>query len=349
VAIEEKFGTSLQSSALVECPTIERLAGRLEGTGEARSVVPLATGGSGAPLFLIHDGDGEVLLYRTLARRLAGGRAVYGVQPMGRPDVPIAHTRIEDMAAHYVEEIRKVRARGPYLLGGLCAAGILSFEVARQLEKAGEDARLVAVFDAADAEAAPRKSLVSRRRVGRLREALSAASLWETPGIVFRKATGYLGYELGRRTRGIVDRFSVATLDLCLRHDFPLPAWARGLPVRTVYAWAQARYRPGAKLLRQILLFRATEGHGADESFVNLYEDPLLGWGQRTRQGVRVIEAAGGHSSMLQEPHVSGLAEDLGRYLDDQDRDTENRPPPDESPASAYRLIRPLPSAQADP
>jgi hypothetical protein len=37
---------------------------------------------------------------------------------------------------------------------------------------------------------------------------------------------------------------------------------------------------------------------------------------RRTTRGVRVSDAPGGHSSMLQEPHVSVLAERMQSYID---------------------------------
>jgi hypothetical protein len=64
------------------------------------------------------------------------------------------------------------------------------------------------------------------------------------------------------------------------------------------------------------LLLRATTGEGTDEPYINRYEDPSLGWGRRATHGVRVCDIAGGHSSMLQEPHVQNLAEQLQISID---------------------------------
>ena len=68
----------------------------------------------------------------------------------------------------------------------------------------------------------------------------------------------------------------------------------------------------------ELVLFRATAGSGAaaDEPFVDRYDDPMLGWGRRATRGVRVIDIPGGHSSMLQEPHVGVLAEHLQASID---------------------------------
>ena len=321
VAIDREFGKRLPLTVFVEDPTIEALALRLEGGKEARSLVPLQKSGPGAPLFLVHDADGETLLYRNLALRLAGRRPVYAIQPQARDGAPIVHTRIEQMAAHYVREIRRVQPHGPYLLGGLCAAGILSLEMALQLEEAGEEARLVAVFDAADVEARPRRRLETQKRLGRLRDAIQTGPITELPRVVAGKAKNYLAYELGRRMLRAMDRFSVATLGLCLERGFPLPPWARNLSVRTVYLIAESRYRPRSTTRHEIVLFRATIGEGDDEPYAQLYEDPLLGWQSRSDGGVLAIDVPGGHSSMLQEPNVLALAEELESYLTTKERE----------------------------
>jgi thioesterase domain-containing protein len=67
----------------------------------------------------------------------------------------------------------------------------------------------------------------------------------------------------------------------------------------------------------EVVLFRATAGEGTDEPYVNIYSDPLLGWGQRVTQTVRVYDIPGGHSSMLQEPNVAAMAEAMQTYIDE--------------------------------
>ena len=114
------------------------------------------TGGDQPPLFLVHDGDGETMLYRNLAFQIKRDHAVYGLRPYSRPDAPMAHTRIAEMAAHFIDRMRSVQPRGPYLVGGMCAGGVIAFEVALQLQAMGEEVGMVALIDAADVEAKPK-------------------------------------------------------------------------------------------------------------------------------------------------------------------------------------------------
>jgi thioesterase domain-containing protein len=51
------------------------------------------------------------------------------------------------MAADYLEEVRRVQATGPYLLGGFSGGGIVAYEMARQLLAAGEKVQQVILLD----------------------------------------------------------------------------------------------------------------------------------------------------------------------------------------------------------
>ena len=80
--------------------------------------------------------------------------------------MPIAHTRIEDMARCYVNEFRKKQPHGPYLLGGLCAGGVIAYEMALQLSVAGESVELLAILEASTPQVPMRRLLVTKRRFG---------------------------------------------------------------------------------------------------------------------------------------------------------------------------------------
>ncbi|MBV8311316.1 MAG: HAD-IIIC family phosphatase, partial [Planctomycetaceae bacterium] len=151
--IENLFGMTLPLTTLVEAPTIEELAAFVEGKNNCDSLVPIRMGGSKPAIFLVHDGDGETMLYRNLALRLDSDHPVYGLQPYGHRKHPMLHTRIGDMATYHIERIRRVQPQGPYFLGGMCAGGVIAYEIARQLQSLGEIVGMVALIDAADVQA----------------------------------------------------------------------------------------------------------------------------------------------------------------------------------------------------
>src|SRR5690606_19768881 len=71
----------------------------------------------------------------------------YGFGHQGEDGQRIDHTTVEDIARHFIDEMRSVRPRGPYLLGGYSFGGIVAYEMARQLAASGEDVPLLALFD----------------------------------------------------------------------------------------------------------------------------------------------------------------------------------------------------------
>jgi thioesterase domain-containing protein len=48
-----------------------------------------------------------------------------------------------------------------------------------------------------------------------------------------------------------------------------------------------------------------------DTPYMEQYEDPKLGWSPRIAAPIAVVDATGGHSSLLQEPHVRVVAQAL--------------------------------------
>ncbi len=143
-----RFGVELPM--LFHAPTVRALAVAVEdGAGSAwRSLVPLNAYGSRRPFFFVSPHTGNVVGFAGLARHLGSDRPFYALQPQGLDGSAAPHTRVEDMAAHYLEEIRSVQGSGPYLVGGRCYGGRVAFEMARQLEAAREEVALLALLEA---------------------------------------------------------------------------------------------------------------------------------------------------------------------------------------------------------
>src|SRR4030095_1614157 len=134
--IRNAVGRELPLSALFQGGTIEELAVILRRGASSISwscLVELQASGSRSPLFLVHPAGGNVLCFSDLARRLGSDRPVYGLQTPGLYRERPLYTRIEDLAAHYIEAIRTVQPEGPYLLGGWSLGGIIAYEMAQQL------------------------------------------------------------------------------------------------------------------------------------------------------------------------------------------------------------------------
>lgn len=158
--VEKAFGVKLPLATLFEAPTLSELAQAIRTQTPAATpaaaaepfsgwspLVGIQTSGSRPPLFCVHGAGGVVLIYRDLAMHLGADQPFYGLQAVGLDGSSPPLTRVEDMAALYIKEIRRIQPHGPYFLGGYCAGGTIAYEVAQQLSAQGEQIGLLALFD----------------------------------------------------------------------------------------------------------------------------------------------------------------------------------------------------------
>jgi phthiocerol/phenolphthiocerol synthesis type-I polyketide synthase E len=148
--VEKIFGVKLPLATLYDAPTIDELAVILRGEASNHRwspLVPIQVAGSRPPFFCIHGAGGTVLMYRELSQRLGDDQPFYGLQSQGLDGVAPPLRRVEEMAAIYVTEIKKVQPQGPYFIGGYCMGGTVAYEVAQQLCEQGETVALLGLFD----------------------------------------------------------------------------------------------------------------------------------------------------------------------------------------------------------
>ena len=148
--IEQVFKQRIPLVALVQAPTIKKLAKAIHPAGSSdawHSLVTIQPGGVRPPLFCIHGESGNLLIYRSLARQLGPDQPIYGLQPQGLDGKQTPLTRIEDMAARYIKEIQVIQPQGPYFLAGYCMGGTIAFEMAHQLSRQAQRVDLLALLD----------------------------------------------------------------------------------------------------------------------------------------------------------------------------------------------------------
>ena len=147
--IRQVHGKTIPLAVLVQAPTIEKLAVVLrDGWAHCwNSLVPLQPEGSKPPFFCVHGVGGNVVGFHELARAMRPDYPFYGLQSQGLDGQRACLTTIEDIAAHYLEEIRTVQPHGPYHVGGFSMGGLVAYEIARQLVARGEEVGLVVLFD----------------------------------------------------------------------------------------------------------------------------------------------------------------------------------------------------------
>ncbi|MEM7349767.1 MAG: amino acid adenylation domain-containing protein [Acidobacteriota bacterium] len=147
--IKKELDRSVPVAAIFQEPTIERLAALLrhEIAFDWAPLVTLQSAGSKPPLFCVHPIGGEVIAYHRLAEHLGEEQPFYALQAPFAVATAERDLPIEEVAAFYLEKIRPVQATGPYFLGGYSYGCVITFEMAQQLRRAGEEVALVALID----------------------------------------------------------------------------------------------------------------------------------------------------------------------------------------------------------
>jgi amino acid adenylation domain-containing protein len=297
--LQADFGQRPSLATLFEGPTIERLAVALmhmTGTRGDSPLVAIQPSGDLMPFFCIHPVGGSVLAYAELARLLGLEQPFFGLQARGLEGEAPPRESIQEMATAYIDAIKLVRPEGPYLLGGWSLGGVIAFEMARQLEAAGENVPLVVLFDSRLPVKAqsPGEDLMLR---------LFARDLAGYVGDAWPVPTGSvpLGQKLERllahaHAEGLVD----SGLE---------PAQLQQIyAVFAAHAGALQGYQPGLVQAR-LMLFRAKFRPEAEPS------DITLGWGDHAQGAVEIDSLPSDHYTMLRSPFVEVLAERLRATL----------------------------------
>ncbi|HSY64208.1 MAG TPA: amino acid adenylation domain-containing protein [Terriglobales bacterium] len=271
----QMLGKTVPLAMLFEAPTIEQLASALrrDWGHHWSSLVPIQPAGSQPPLFCVHGVGGNVLGFYELARRMSPEYPLYGLQSQGLDGAHPCHARIDEMAAHYLEEIRSVQPHGPYFLAGFSFGGLVAYEMAQQLRARDEKVGLLVLFDTAPGNLKP----------------VTAASFMR---LLLQPSWQHWAHDLPKKARKRIHR--------SLR-NWRVPQTLRDVRNSNIAAADRYVLRPYAGVLTLIR---------ASEKSLRSLDDPHAAW-PRLVGGLEIHEMQGDHYEMLLPPQVDRLAECL--------------------------------------
>jgi amino acid adenylation domain-containing protein len=328
--IERRFDRLLPLARIVTAASIEGLSRLLAAAEPAEPaaadpharaaddpLVAIRAQGRHVPLFCVHPGQGTVFCYKELARHLDADQPIFGLQAFTDPVDHTGSPTIEAMARRHVEAITTAHPHGPYVLAGWSFGGLLAFEMAQQLRRAGRDVARLLLFDC--------------------RFPLTAAALAQLNPALFRLSMLFPGRYLMNDGQCVITGDAIADLDL--QQQLALLSTRLGRPIdellpnhvehdhledyldmRMARVRAMLAYRP-SRYAGPITLFRSSEVD-LDTPFPELRQaleraavTHDYGWSDVTETAIDVRVVPGTHESIFSEPHIRGLARELTACL----------------------------------
>jgi len=279
--VERTFGKRLPTSMLFESATIQELASWLRREGwkpSWSSIVSVRTSGYKRPFFCVHGVGGNVIGFRALVNYFDPERPFYALQPQGLDGEQNCLSTVEEMAGHFISELRRVHPKGPYYLGGYSFGGVVAYEMARQLSAMGDTVGLLALLDT------------------------YATNMKGDVASFFKALFSSRRKELPRTVRAALRKKVTSNLN-----RVRLPEHIRRVHQACDAAANRYALRPYSG---KVTLFRAVE------MSLRSSDDSYSAWSTFAGGGVEVHEIVGNHEGILKEPQVSLLAAELAAALD---------------------------------
>ncbi|MFI6641238.1 AMP-binding protein [Streptomyces sp. NPDC050504] len=309
--IGQRLGAAdLQLITVLTSPTVRALARRLTGRSapEAREydpVVPMQLSGDKTPLFVVHPGVGEVLVFVNLAKYFVDDRPFYALRARGFNEHEKPFRTFEEMVDCYVAGIRSKQPHGPYALAGYSFGAVVAFEIAKILEAEGERVDFVGSFNLPPH---------IKYRMEELDFVETAVNLAFFLALIDKKQS----LELPDQLRGL-------SAEEQLAHLLALAPQARlaelDLTPDRFGAWAELAnrltdlgrsYEPSGSV-RAMSVFYSVPLRGTKRDWL---DNELRRWDEHTAEENRYIDIPGEHYTLMGPRHVPAFQAILRRELD---------------------------------
>lgn len=266
-------------------------------------VTPLQPNPGSPPIYFIHPMGSALFFYLPLLNYLGRHYNLYGIQGHGLYAEQQALDSIPAMASCYLAAIQAHQPHGPYHLVGYSMGGLIAFEIAQQLRCAGEQIGLLALLDSyAFTKRIPFPGQEIKdedeRLLRRLALSLDAAQARQLRRVLkpMRSPAEQLDYviQLAKQAGRVPANYGVNDL-------------RRMFDAYDAHLTAVETYRP-QPYADQIFFFQCQDTSDTDSI-------PALSWHKLAPHGLVHQRVAGKHSTMMNEPHVQGLAQQLRQAL----------------------------------
>ncbi|MFI0168723.1 alpha/beta fold hydrolase [Streptomyces sp. NPDC017095] len=309
-------GARLPVLALLTSPSVRALAARIDaGQGERPApydpVVPLQTGGDRTPLFCVHPGVGEVLVFVNLAKYFAHERPFYALRARGFNPGETPFASFAEMARTYADAIRATQPHGPYALAGYSFGAAVAFEVAKLLEADGERVDFLGSFNLPPH---------IKYRMDELDFTETAVNLAMFLDLITKRQAATLPAELRPldRPEQLGRLLALAPPDRLAELDLDTERFTAWAELADSLTGLGRTYQPTGEVAAPLSVFYAVPLRGTKQDWL---DHELKRWADFTREEARYIDVPGEHYTLMGPRHVavfqSLLRAELARALED--------------------------------
>ncbi len=287
----EAFAKPIPLGLVFEAPSVRAMAKALrrqDGVMDWPIAVPIRTSGDRPPLFLVHGLGGGVFTYYEWVPLLPADIPIIGLQA---PIDPLDD--VEFIARTYLKHVRARQPHGPYHLGGFCFGSAVAFEMACQLEQAGEQVAYLCVIDGMLPTLQPNATsrfVAMAKNLGPRKMAKKALTKAVSLGKQWRRS--FTTDEEGGIKQEIAD-----VIDLS---GYP-PVYRKAAQI---HFRALRDYQPSGRCHAPIHLIRSESEIAA--------ADPAVGWDQ-VSESVQIDMIACEHHEIISTDHLIDVAKAIGR------------------------------------
>lgn len=298
--IEKQTGKRLPLSSLFANSTVEKLAALLHKEDSDKknwdALIPIKTTGSKIPLYLVHGGGLNTLVFQYMSKYMDHEQPVYALQALGlNGNAELLYT-IEEIAAKYNSEILEINPDGPYIIGGYSLGGKIAFEMVRQLLEMGKEVKLLAIFDTYAKWSNAGLDRMKKKFIRQIRKVPFIFKLF------FKHPKQTIHYQF------LIAKNKFFKL-VGKKVDFRNEVFTYDPEILNSYETAYKNYHM-APMDICIDLFRVKER-------IYYLDDMIyLGWKPYGKKGINVHEIPGDHKTFLYPPNGSQLADILQRVID---------------------------------
>ena len=205
---------------------------------------------------------------------------------------PTQAASVENIAAHYVKEIKQSHPSGPYLIGGFCGGGKIALEVVQQLEANGDKVLAMVLF-----------------------ETYSPGSGISSNSLKYKKRRLlYYKNRFLQLTKYAPSRFDLLRFVFKKSYDKFKKPFVKPAPPKFITSpdYRKYVYKPYAG---KVILFQASIPP------LTFNNSSMMGWSKYFTGDVDHIRVKGGHLGIFREPEVAKLAERFSAVLEEMNRE----------------------------